>query len=162
MADIIDQNRELLEIWKDQGSGYWARGQAAFVYYWDATSTSWVKGTADHNTGGVNVVFAVPTLKTAPFSLNATGTVVSAVAAKRIKVYSVVLVCSANATVNWRDGASTNLEGAMSVVANGGYALACSYPTFLIATTAGNSLDLVVSGGGTAAGRVSYWDTDTT
>jgi len=162
MADIIDRNRELDAKWKDQGDGSFALAQAAFVYYWDSTSTSWVKATADHNTGGINVVFAVPTLKTAPINLTATGTVVSAVATKRLKVYSVLLGCSANLTVNWRDGAATAIDGPMVIAANGGYALAASYPTFLFASSAGNSLDLVISGTGTVAGRVSYWDTDTT
>lgn len=100
------------------------------------------------------------TLKTASFSLTATGTVVSAVTGKRIKVYAVKLVVSAAISVNWRDGASTNLEGAQALAANGGYTESVNPPAFLFATTPGNSLDLVISGSGTAAGRVSYWDDD--
>ena len=162
MADVIDRNRELDQRYRDQGDGTYAPPEAALLYLWDSTSTAWVRGTADHNTGGVNIVFAVPTLKTAVINLSATGTVVSAVASKRIKVFSVLLGCSANLTVNWRDGASTAIDGPMVIAANGGYALAASYPTFLFASSAGNSLDLVISGTGTVAGRVSYWDTDTT
>lgn len=102
------------------------------------------------------------TLKTVAFSLSATGTVVAAVASKRLKVYAVKLVVSAALSVNFRDGGSTNLEGAQSLALNGGFVESVNPPAFLFATTAGNSLDLVISGVGTAAGRVSYWDDDAT
>jgi hypothetical protein len=100
------------------------------------------------------------TLKSASFSLASTGTVVTAVSGRRIKVYAVKLVASANMNVNFRDGAGTNLEGSMALAANGGFVEFVNPPNFLFATTAGNGLDLVASGGGTAAGRVSYWDDD--
>lgn len=100
------------------------------------------------------------TLKSASFSLSATGSVVTAVTSKRIKVFAVKLVCSAAISVNFRSGASTSLEGAQSMAANGGYVEAVNPPAFLFGTTAGESLDLVISGTGTAAGRVSYWDDD--
>ncbi len=101
-------------------------------------------------------------LKSASFSLSATGTVVPAVSGKKIKVYAVKLVASAAISVNFRDGASTNLEGSMALAANGGFVEFVNPPNFLLASAAGNSLDLVVSGAGTAAGRVSYWDDDNT
>jgi hypothetical protein len=100
------------------------------------------------------------TLKSAVISRTTTGTVVSAVASKRIKVYAVKLGASAAFSVNWRDGASTNLEGAMPLGVTGGYVEVVKPPEFLFATSAGNSLDLVITGVGTAAGRVSYWDDD--
>lgn len=100
------------------------------------------------------------TLKSASFSLSATGSVVTAVTSKRIKVFAVKLVCSAAISVNFRSGASTSLEGAQAIAANGGYVEAVNPPAFLFGTTAGESLDLVISGTGTAAGRVSYWDDD--
>ena len=100
------------------------------------------------------------TLKTASFSLAATGAVVAAVSGKRIKVYAVRLVVSAAVSVNFRDGASTALEGAQPLAANGGFAESVNPPAFLFATTAGNALDLVISGAGTVSGRVSYWDED--
>lgn len=100
------------------------------------------------------------TLKSASFSLSSTGSVVTAVTSKRIKVYAVKLVCSAAISVNFRSGASTSLEGAQAIAANGGYVEAVNPPAFLFGTTAGESLDLVISGTGTAAGRVSYWDDD--
>lgn len=102
------------------------------------------------------------TLKSAAFSLSATGTVVSAAASKRIKVYAVKLVATAAISVNFRDGASTNLEGAQLILANGGFTEAVSPPAWLFASSAGNSLDLVISGIGIAAGRVSYFDDDAT
>ena len=55
------------------------------------------------------------TLKTAKFSLSATGTVVAAVASKRIKVYAYKIVVSAAISVKWRDGASTDLEDLQSL-----------------------------------------------
>ena len=100
------------------------------------------------------------TLKSASFSLTATGTAITAVGGKRLKVYAVKLVVSAAISVNWRDGASTNMEGAQALAANGGYVEGINPPAFLFGTTAGNSLDLVITGTGTAAGRVSYWDDD--
>jgi hypothetical protein len=102
------------------------------------------------------------TIKSAAFSLSATGTVVAAVASKRIKVFAVKLVVSAGMSVNFRDGASTNLEGAMPLMAKGGFTEIVEPPTFLFGTSAGNRLDLVISGTGTASGRVSYWDDDAT
>ena len=102
------------------------------------------------------------TLKSAVISLAVTGTVVSAVASKRIKVFAIKLICSAALSVNWRDGATTALEGVQSIAINGGYTESVNPPNFLFGTTAGNSLDLVITGVGTAAGRLSYWDDDTT
>lgn len=100
------------------------------------------------------------TLKSAKFSLSSTGTIVSAVPLKRIKVYAIKLNCSAAISVKLRDGASTDLEDLQAYAANGGYTEAINPPGFLVGTTAGNSLDLVISGTGTAAGRVSYFDDD--
>ena len=101
-------------------------------------------------------------LKTASFSLSATGTVVAAVSGKRIKVYAVKLVSSADLSVNWRSGGATALEGALPLSTNGGYVEAIEPPEHLFATVAGQSLDLVINGTGTVAGRVSYWDSDGT
>lgn len=100
------------------------------------------------------------TLKSAVVSLSSTGTVVNAVVGKRIKVYGIKLVVSAALVVNFRSGGSTALEGTQSLGINGGYAEAVNPPAFLFGTTAGESLDLVITGVGTIAGRVSYWDDD--
>ena len=102
------------------------------------------------------------TLKTAVVSISATGTVIAAVTAKRLKIYAVKLVCSADLSIKFRDGASTDLEGSQDFLANGGVAEAVTPPEFLFATTAGNRLDLVISGTGTVSGRISYWDDDAT
>mgnify|MGYP001584261292 CR=1 FL=1 len=107
-----------------------------------------------------NQIAGGKTLKTAKFSLTATGTVVSAVGGKRIKAYAYKIVVSAAISVKWRDGAITDLEDLQSLALSGGEAESIMPPAFLFGTTAGNSLDLVISGVGTAAGRVSYFDDD--
>lgn len=98
--------------------------------------------------------------KTMPFSLNSTGTVISAVANKVLKIYAIKLIVSAAISVNFRDGASTDLEGAMPLAANGGYVENVTPPHYILITSAGNGLDLVITGAGTASGRISYWDDD--
>lgn len=100
------------------------------------------------------------TLKSASFSLAATGTVVAAVASKRIKVYAIKLNVSAAISVNFRSGGATALEGAQPMAAKATYTESVKPPAFLFGTTAGQSLDLVITGTGTAAGRVSYFDDD--
>jgi len=102
------------------------------------------------------------TLRTIAYNLAATGNVVPAVVGRRIKIFGVKLFASANLTVNWRDGAALAIEGAQTVPANGGYVETVNPPSFVFVTTAGNGLDLVIVGAGNAAGRVSYWDDDTT
>lgn len=99
-------------------------------------------------------------LKAQSFSLSATGNIVPAVSGRRIKVYSVKLVVDAALSVNFRSGASTALEGALPLAANGGFVEATTPPNYLFATTAGEALDLVITGTGTASGRVSFWDED--
>ena len=96
-------------------------------------------------------------LSTASFSLSATGVAIAAVSDKRICVCAVKLVVSAAISVNWRDGASINLEGAQPFATNGGYCETASPPYFLFETSIGNSLNLVIAGAGTAAGRITYW-----
>ena len=121
--------------------------------FWQATQP--ISGTVTSTDGG-----AGKTLKSAVVSLSSTGTVVSLVSSKRIKVYAVKLVVSAALVINFRSGGSTALEGTQSLGINGGYTEAVNPPSFLFGTTAGESLDLVITGVGTVAGRVSYWDDD--
>ena len=130
---------------------FWQATQPVSGTFWQATQP--VSGTVTDGGAG-------KTLKSASFSLTATGTVVSAVGGKRLKVYAIKLVVSAAISVNFRDGGATALEGAQSLAANGGFVESLNPPAFLFGTTAVNSLDLVISGTGTAAGRVSYWDDD--
>jgi hypothetical protein len=99
-------------------------------------------------------------LKTKDFAIAATGTIIAAVTGKCIKVCGVKLVLSLAGTVAFRDGGATALEGSMSLAANAGFVEDMDPPDYLLKTTAGNSLDLIVTGGGTAAGRITYWDTD--
>ncbi len=117
------------------------------TYMWDGTN--WV-------------LFNGKTLKTIPVDINATGHVVPAVTGKKIKVYAVKLIVSAAISINFRDGAATDLEGSMSLTANAGYVESVTPPFFLFCTAAGNDLDLVIVGAGTVTGRISYWDNDAT
>ena len=100
--------------------------------------------------------------KSASINLSATGTVIAAVPGKRIKVFAVKLIVSAALSISFRDGASTDIEGAQPYAANAGYVENMNPPAFLFGTTAGNGLDLVITGTGTVTGRVSYWDDDAT
>jgi hypothetical protein len=100
--------------------------------------------------------------KSAVINLNATGTVVAAVAGKRIKVFAVKLVVSSASSVSFRDGTTTAIEGPQPIAVNSGYIECVNPPAFLFGTSKGNSLDLVIAGGGSAMGRVSYWDEDAT
>ncbi len=102
------------------------------------------------------------TLKTVVVSLATTGTVINSVTSKRLKVYAAKIVVSAAISVNFRDGASTLLEGAQPLAANGGFSESVNPPAFLFASAAGQSIDLVISGTGTAYGRLSYFDDDST
>lgn len=97
-------------------------------------------------------------VKSAVIDLSATGDVVAAVAGKQIRVFAVVLVCDAALAVNFRDGASTALEGAQAYAANGGRAECVNPPYHLFKTTAGNALALVISGTGNVRGRISYFE----
>lgn len=101
-----------------------------------------------------------PTILTTPFSRTNTGTVIAAVPGKKIRVFAIKLLVSAALSISWRDGGSDALEGAQTFGVNGGYVESASPPSYLFQTTAGNSLDLVISGTGTAAGRLSYWLSD--
>lgn len=100
-------------------------------------------------------------LKSISFAIGSTGTVIPAVGGKRLKVYAAKVVVDAAIGVSFRDGGATAIEGTQAFAANGGFAEQVQPPVYLFATSVGNSLDLVISGSGTAAGRVSYWDDDT-
>lgn len=107
----------------------------------------------------VNLPF---TPKITQFGLSATGTIVSAVPGKRIKVYHINLGASAATGFMFRDGgAGQPVPGLLPFAANGGEAPTVNPPAFLFATTAGNSLDAVITASG-VAGWIAYWDDDTT
>ena len=100
------------------------------------------------------------TIKSVAVNISSTGTVINAVTNKKLKIFAVKLVVSAAMSINFRDGATTLLEGPMPMTANSGYVESVTPPLFLFNTIAGNSLDLVMSGVGTVSGRISYWDDD--
>lgn len=121
-------------------------------------------GTPRGGTGGgatpSEITGADKTMRTVAFDISSTGVVVPAVAGRRIKVYAIKLTVDAPLSVAFRDGASTLLEGMQDYIANSGYIDNIQPPAFLMATSAGESLQLVVSGTGNVSGRVSYWSDD--
>jgi len=114
-------------------------------------------------TDGHNVaIINGKTVKSAAVDINATGTVISAVALKKIKVFAVKLILSAPLSLNFRSGATSLLEGPMPMTANSGYVESVTPPMFLFCTAVAENLDLVILGAGTVSGRISYWDDDAT
>lgn len=81
-------------------------------------------------------------------------TIVAAVTTKKIRVLSVSLVCSAAVAVRWKSAAATNVSGAMSFAANGGYSAESQFG--LLETTAGEALVLNLSVAQQVSGHVSY------
>lgn len=109
-------------------------------------------------------VGALSTLTSIKVSLTSTGVVIAATPGTRIKVCVAKLICSGAQTINWRStlatpagATSTELEGAQSFAANGGSVEAVTPPAFLFTTDYGASLDLLISGAGTVAGRITFW-----
>jgi hypothetical protein len=102
------------------------------------------------------------TLKVASISHAASGdnTVVSLVSGKRIKVYSVVLVAVGTVDVKFKDGASTDLTGAMTFQAREGLTVAVAPPAFVLATSAGNAFIVNLSAAIGVRGWIAYWDDD--
>lgn len=102
------------------------------------------------------------TIQSVVLDKSSTGTVIAAVTGKRIKVFAILLTVDAAISVNFRSGASIALEGVQAYEAKGGYTQAVDPPNFLFGTTAGQSLDIVISGAGNVRGRISYWTDDAT
>jgi hypothetical protein len=122
-----------------QPDGTYANGTAAILYA--ANGLPWP---------GV-------TMLSASFSRSTTGTILSAVAGRTYKIYAIKLICDAAAAVFFQTTGASALEGSQSIAANGGYVESVEPPAFLFETGDSAGLQLNVSGGGTAAGRVSYW-----
>jgi hypothetical protein len=95
--------------------------------------------------------------KEAVFTLTSSGTIVSAVTGKRIKVFCAVLAVSGAMTAGMSTVSGTE---ALPLSANGGYVACVQPPAFIRATAAGSALGLVTVGTGTVSGWVSYWDDD--
>lgn len=135
------------------------------LYVWDTGTLAWTVWDGALNLGDVTIGTVTDggsgkTLKTAVVNISATGTLISAVTSKRIKVYSYKLVTDAALTLNFRSGASTALEGPCAFAANGGITENVEPPDYLFATAAGERLDLVISGSGNVGGIIRYWDDD--
>jgi len=110
----------------------------------------------------VTTVGETKTFKTAKIDHATAGdnAIVAAVAGKRVKVYGIVLVVSAAVNCKWRS-AVTDLTGDMNFGGKGeGYAQAVQPPAFLLATAAGEALNLNLSAAVAVDGHVSYWDND--
>lgn len=83
-------------------------------------------------------------------------TVVEAVADRRIRVLSCWLVAAAAVTVKWQSGAGgTDLTGAASLAANGGYVLPFNEGGWFQADT-NTLLNLSLGGAVSVAGSISY------
>ena len=120
------------------------------------------QGTAGLYFKGGDAVALPAVYRSAPISLNSTGTIILAVPGKRIKIFAIKLVVSAIMSIQFRDGQGNVLEGLQAMLANSGFVECVNPPTFLFGTTQGNSLDMVISGAGSVGGRVSYWADDVT
>jgi len=103
------------------------------------------------------------TLKRLAGSTAATASIIAAVGGKRLKVFAFAVQSRNDTmTVQMRDGAAgsmTSLQWSLNT-REGVVASAINPPGFLFGTTAGNALDLVVTGTGTIHWEVSYWDDD--
>jgi hypothetical protein len=115
-------------------------------------------GTLDRATGDLR---GANTIKFASISASASGdnTVISLVSAKKIKVLSVILVASGTVSVKWRSN-TTDISGAMPLVANSGFVLPASSPGqgHYFETAAGQALNINLSGAVAVNGHISYYE----
>lgn len=108
--------------------------------------------------GGTN-----KTLKRAVVSLSATGDVIAAVPTKLLKIYHYAIQArSDTSTVQFRDGAAGSFLGLRWGLnaREGASGAGVDAARFLFATTAGNALQAVITGGNPVDIEVSYWDDD--
>jgi hypothetical protein len=98
-------------------------------------------------------------IKFAPISASTSGdnVIVAAVTGKKIKVISVVLVASGVVSVTWKS-ATTNLSGAMPLVANSGFSLPTSPNINYFETAVGEVLNLNLSSAVLVAGHLGYYE----
>lgn len=80
-------------------------------------------------------------------------TVVAAIAGKKIRVLSYVVISDAAQTATWQS-ASNNISGAMSLDANGG--ASAQHENGMFETNAGEALRLLPSASGTISGHITY------
>ena len=95
-----------------------------------------------------------------PVSSSASGdnSVVALVASKKIKVLSVLLVSAGAVSVKWRSN-TTDLSGAMPLVANSGFSLAASSPGqgHYFETAVGEALNINLNSAVAVSGHISYY-----
>lgn len=82
-------------------------------------------------------------------------TIVAASSGKAFRVLAYVLVADDAVAVKWKDGASTDTSGDMSLAANGGVAAPYN-PDGHVATSVGNALVLNLSGAVAVNGHLTY------
>lgn len=88
-------------------------------------------------------------------------TIVAAVPNRKIRVINYTAIASADVSIRWKSGASTNLSGAMALAANGGAApagtgQAPSGHIGLFETAPGQALVLNLSGAVQVSGHLAY------
>lgn len=93
-------------------------------------------------------------------SSSGSNTIVAAVAGKKIRVLSYVIIAAGAVTAKWQS-ASTDLTGAMSLAANGGAApsvsvLAPGGVYGLFETASGEALNLNLGGAVNVSGHLTY------
>jgi hypothetical protein len=118
------------------------------------------------NTYNESALAKNPLIKTG--SASATFTIVPAVAAKRIKVYSLSLMTTSTSavTITFKDGAGGTAIGTYTLQAVtgsvSGIVEALDVPSYLFATTAGNLLEMSFSGAFSVVYNLRYWADDAT
>jgi len=96
------------------------------------------------------------TPKFAPIALSATGTVVAAVTAKKIRVLGFIFVAAGTVNVNFQSHTTTTTKTGLSyLVANSGVSSGF-FPVGLFETVAGEALDLALSASIAVGGQVVY------
>ena len=110
--------------------------------------------------GGIIAEIPLTPLLFAPISVSSSGdsSVVVGVAGYTINVCSYVFVAGGDVSVKWRSN-TTDLSGAMPLIANGGVSAPVSSPGLgpLFKTASGESLQLNLSGAVLVAGHLGYF-----
>jgi hypothetical protein len=83
-------------------------------------------------------------------------TLVAAVAGKRYSVISYAIVATGAVSVKFKDGAGTDVTGAMALAANGGLSFAADPTAPAFQTSVGNALVINASGAVQVSGHVAY------
>lgn len=89
------------------------------------------------------------------FSASGDNTVIAGVVNKTIRVFRMFFVCSAATSITIKNGAGTNLTGAMAMSANGGFTLDFQNEAWFH-TSASNAFILNQTGTAQVSGRVYY------